>query len=180
MSSRRWAYDTFARINETFFENQLPWPEIRWDAQADGSWLGWCDPIRLDVVVIHLHPLLLETGIEQNPWQVPGEWLGERWAGDMLLHEAMHVQVTRLCAGRHRGTSPHDNDYWIAEVNRLAPMLGFPRLTAGRARQGLGRRARPSPSRVNVAFDDVRLFPFGYRRLTGTASDEYTGSEALF
>lgn len=172
MKRQRWAYDAFVHINRLYFGDQLPWPEIRWETTARVPWLGWCDPVKLETTVIHLHPQLLGSEGNDNPWGVPQTWLGERWAFDVLLHEAIHLRVAQLSGGRHRGSSPHDNQFWISEVNRLAPRLGFGDLVAGR----LDDRS----SRSNVPFQQVELFPYGYRKLTGTAANHYTRSTSLF
>ena len=163
MKRQRWAYDAFVHINRTYFSEQLPWPEIHWEREARVPWLGWCDPVRLDAAVIHLHPLLLGCEEGGNPWGVPASWLGERWAFDVLLHEATHIRVSQLSGGRHRGSSPHDNRFWRAEVDRLALLLGFEDLVA-----------------AHVPFEHVELFPYGYRKLTGTAAKYYSSRERAF
>lgn len=172
MEPRRWAYDAFAHINRIFFGQQLPWPEILWENEAELAWLGWCDPVKLDSTVIHLHPQLLGSEGGGNPWGVPEAWLGERWAFDVLLHEATHIRVAQSSGGRHRGSSPHDNRFWVSEVNRLAPMLGFRNLVAG--------RLNDRTARANVPFQQVELFPYGYRKLTGTAAEHYSASGSAF
>ena len=163
MERRRWAYNAFAHLNRVYFDQLLPWPEIRWETEAKVPWLGWCYPIKRDAPVIHLHPKLLGSEEGDNPWGVPDSWLGERWAYDVVLHEATHIRVAQLSGGRNFGSSPHDNRFWVSEVDRLAPLLGFGDLIAAQA-----------------PFQHVELFPYGYRKLTGTAAEHYSAGESAF
>ena len=43
------------------------------------------------------------------------------------MHASVHYRL-----GGYNGSSSHNNDAWISEVNRLAPLLGFRNVEAGR------------------------------------------------
>ena len=83
---------------------------------------------------IWLHPALLGGATTVAPWGIHPKDLGLRYALDVLLHEMMHVAVQELYGG-HSGSSSHNCREWIAECNRIAPMLGFEGLTAGLSKQ---------------------------------------------
>lgn len=116
-----WSYEMFEAINDTFFDGKLPWPHIVWALTPHGACLGYTSAGRAPVVV--LHPSLLGGTEKVNPWGVPERWLGPAYAFDVLLHESIHVNVEYCLGGwQGEGTSSHNNEVWIAEVNRLAPV----------------------------------------------------------
>ncbi len=180
-----WPYELYTRINWQLFGGELPWPHITWALTAHGRCLGYTWSAGPPVIV--LHPSLLGGTECVNPWKVPAPWLGPAFAFDTLLHEAIHVSVAhRLGGWRGKGETSHNNDAWIGEVNRLAPLLGLHGVHAGRSRvqrvpvEGLGRTRRGKlPTKVsrvpagNVPFRAVAAFPFGLRRHLGTADSFY-------
>jgi len=180
-----WVYEVFSRVNDRFFDGRLPWPHISWSLTPHGACLGhtWTG----GPPVIVLHPSLLGGREKANPWEVPASWLGPAFAFDVLLHEAIHVAVTHCLGGwQGKGETSHNNDAWVSEVNRLAPLLGFEGVQAGRSRlrrvpiKGLSRTGRGRhPTRVarvadgNVPFSGVATFPRGLRSHLGLAGDFY-------
>ena len=80
-----------------------------------------------------LHPAVLSPAAEA-PWSTPAAWMGWRYAYDLLLHECMHVHIDYVLGERGKGTSSHDCEAWVAEVARLAPLLGLPAFTPGLSR----------------------------------------------
>jgi hypothetical protein len=178
-----WAYDLFDAVNAAYFGGELPQPQIRWAITPHGGCLGlthWGDT----PPVITLHPSLLGGTEKPNPWGVDPAWLGESYAFDVLLHEAIHVsQHYRLGGGI--GPTSHNNTAWIAEVNRLAPLLGFAGVTAGRSTsrrvpaEGETTRTGKPATRVvraslgNLPHAAVARFPYGVRRHLGTADAHY-------
>jgi hypothetical protein len=175
-----WAYDTFDEINRSYFQNALPWPLITWALTAHGHCLGLTQS---DLVpVITLHPSLLGGTEQKNPWGVPAGWLGYRYARDVLLHECIHVSVAYLLGGR-MGPTSHNCSNWIAEVNRLAPLLKLPvtaaRSKSVRVRDGNGMSHVKRQSASTVPFKAITTFPYGVRRELGTARAYYTGNTQL-
>jgi hypothetical protein len=83
--------------------------------------------------VITLHPSLLGGTEKSDPWGIAPSFLGPRYAYDVLVHECIHLAIGQLRGGR-RGPTSHNCDNWIAEVNRLAPLLGFHDVRAGRSK----------------------------------------------
>lgn len=170
-----WAYEVYSGINQRFFAGELPWPHISWSLTPHGACLGYTWTAGPPVIV--LHPSLLGGTEKQNPWGVPPAWLGPSFAFDVLLHEAVHVAVAHCLGGwRGKGETSHNNDAWIEEVNRLAPLLGFQGVEAGRTRprrvpvEGEPRTRRGNlPTRVarvaagNLPFWAVATFPRGLR-----------------
>ncbi len=60
-----------------------------------------------------------------------------------------HWNADAVCyrlGGRQTGTSSHDCDQWIAEVNRIAPLIGLP----SHAARNLPTRVRQSDGRTKV------------------------------
>jgi hypothetical protein len=121
---------TFARhafdfINARFFHGQLPWALILWGLTPHGHCLGLTWSNLSKPPLITLHPSMLGGTEKLNPWGVSHHLLGKCYAYDTLLHECMHVSVNYLLGGSGDGESSHNCPAWIAELNRIAPMLGF-------------------------------------------------------
>jgi hypothetical protein len=57
-----------------------------------------------------------------------------------LLHEMMHSAVGII--GQGSGTSSHDNDGWVAECSRIAPLIGLEGYAFGR-RRSVRREGKP-------------------------------------
>jgi hypothetical protein len=126
-----------------------------------------------------LHPSLLGGTEKENPWGIDPVLLGVCFAYDVLVHESIHVQVECVHGGwrgRPGGYTSHNNLLWLAEVNRIAPLLG---LTGMDARPSKARRVAVSngngkaATKVvrgtdgNVPFAAVATFPYGVRQHQG-------------
>jgi hypothetical protein len=177
-----WAYDAFDVINDYFFDANLPTPKIQWALTAHGRCLALTS-IRAKPIVT-LHPSLFGGTESENPWHVPGRWLGALYAFDVLLHEAIHIAQYILHDGGVGPTS-HNNTAWIAEVNRLAPMLGLDGIEAGLSTTKRVKvpgqftpKGRPltrvvRASQGNVPHAAIATFPYGVRMLQKTALVHY-------
>jgi hypothetical protein len=170
------AYDLFEAINRLYFAGELPWPQIIWALTAHGHCLGLTSA--QGAPIITLHPSLLRGREKPNPWKIQPAWLGWRYAVDVLLHECIHVAVAH-CYGGSTGPTSHNCPEWIAEVNRLAPMLGLP-ITATMSRSRRVRDADGTSHVVrrcdgSVSFRAISTFPHGVRLELGTAAAYYTG-----
>jgi hypothetical protein len=181
-----WAYNLYTAINDAFFQGELPWPHISWALTPHGACLGYAATTGRPPVIV-LHPSVLGGTQKENPWGYPPSWLGERFAFDLLLHEAIHVSVEhRLGGWKDKGKTSHNNAPWVAEVNRLAPLLGLDGVQAGQSKlarvpiEDAPRTKRGKlPTRVqrvtdgNVPYAAVATFPRGVRIHLGLADDFY-------
>jgi hypothetical protein len=171
-----WAYDVFDAINATYFESRLPTPKIQWSLTAHGRCLGLTHATARPVIT--LHPSLLGGTEKPNPWGIERQWLGVAYAFDILLHESIHVSQFCLHGGGHGPTS-HNNTAWVAEVNRIAPLLGFDGVEAGLSKTKRVRIEGETRSRVvrvsegNLPHCVVAGFPNSVRNLLGTADSFY-------
>jgi hypothetical protein len=177
-----WAYDVFDAINASYFEGRLPTPKIQWALTAHGRCLGLTRSTARPVVT--LHPSLLGGSELRNPWGVDPEWLGIAYAFDVLLHESIHVSQHYMLGGGIGPTS-HNNTVWIAEVNRIAPMLRLAGIEAGGSKtrrvpiEGETTKTGKPATRVirvnegNVPYSAVCRFPHGAREYMGTADSFY-------
>ena len=184
-----WAYALFQELNERFFAGELPWPHITWALTPYGSCLGYA--YQAGPAIIVLHPSLLGGTEKHNPWRVPHAWLGWRFAADVLLHEAMHLSVIyRLGGWCGPGTTSHNNEAWVKEVNRLMPLLNIPGAqakTAGMTKvqrvptDGPETKRGKRPTRVervtegDLPFRVVADFPCQLRQHLGQANRYYQG-----
>lgn len=126
-----WLYDAFEAINEKFFFGELPYPLISIQVTNYSGCLGWCSSSDNRPPAIAIHPTLFGTANDEDPWGIPRSWLGKKFVFDTLFHECIHASVHYRLGG-HQGTSSHNNEQWISEVNRLAPLLGFKNIIAAR------------------------------------------------
>jgi hypothetical protein len=180
-----WAYDAFDAIDAAFFAGELPMPKIQWAITPHGRCLGLTR--MTDRPVITLHPSLLGGSEKANPWGVDPAWLGMAYAFDVLLHESIHVAQHCLHGGGVGPTS-HNNTAWIAEVNRIAPLLGMGGVSAGRSRTKrvpIGGQTtvtgKPATKVVrqsdgNLPHDAIARFPHAVRVLFGNADRYYRGN----
>jgi len=172
------AYQAFEYINAAFFDDRLPCPLLVWQITAHGKCLGFTLPRPDRQPVIALHPSLLGGREKENPWNIDPALLGLCYAYEVLLHECIHVSVEYLLGGA-QGPTSHNCPQWIAEVNRLAPMIG---LAGVRAEQSKTKRVPiageltkrgKQPTKVmrvsegNVPFASVTTFPYGLRQYFG-------------
>lgn len=174
----RFAYEAFRHLNETYFEGRLPWPLIVWGLTPHGACLASVQ-LQDETPIIQLHPSLLGGRGARTPWGLPAHELGPAFATDALLHECLHLAVQLLCGGASGPTS-HNSPEWVAEVNRLAPLLGLDGFVAGRSttvrlpdadvppgsrRTRVQRVSEATLDGEPVAFRTVTGFPHSIRRL---------------
>ncbi len=182
-----WAHETYAFINHAYFGGRLPWAHIIWGLTDYGSCIAWASTERDKTrpPIITLHPALLEAQQKPCPWGIPNSHLGSSLVFDTILHECIHVHIDYNLGGTHGRTS-HDCDRWVRQVNRLAPLLGFEGIEAGRTKlvrvkdDSLPRTVRGKvATRVvrqctaNVPFKAVCRFPVGLRSHLGQAAEHY-------
>ena len=126
-----WAYDEWKQHNKTYFEGKLEPGAIIWDLLPHGGSIGLYHPGKS---IIKLHAAITgdvrEVGYsgnsaKVNPWGIEHACLGERYASDVLLHEMIHAAVYYIHDSWGSGRSSHNNSVWVAEVNRIAPLLGL-------------------------------------------------------
>lgn len=181
-----WLYQAFEAINAQLFSGELPYPLITIEITPHSGCLGWCSCSDIRPARIAIHPTLfgVRSKGESVPWGVPGSWLGKRFAFEALLHECMHASVHYRLGG-FQGPSSHNNDAWIGEVNRIAPVLGFHNVVAGR--QVAKRVAIPGEftntgkpatkvqkvSLGNIPISATAMFPLGLREHYGSAESFY-------
>jgi hypothetical protein len=183
------AYEAFEHINATLFGGSLPWPHIVWGITPHSGCLGLTRS-KGPGPVITLHRSILGGTEKPDPWGMDPRYLGVRYAYDVLIHESMHVKVEYVLGGwRGKGDTSHNNDLWIAEVNRLAPLLGISDVSAARTKSARLRTTEPDgttrsviglANSGNVPFKAaVAGFPHGLRRVRGLL-DYYLGNELPF
>ena len=181
-----WLYDAYDLINEAFYDRELPTPLITIEITPHSACLAWCSNADDRPPRIAIHPTLFGLREKDRPWDVPNEWLGVRYVFDALLHETIHASVHyRLGGWEDFGPTSHNNDLWVAEVNRIAPQIGFKNVEAGRQickRIPVGRKRTKRGRRQtrvakvdlgNVPFITVATFPSGLRQHQGKADNYY-------
>jgi hypothetical protein len=174
------AYQAFDYVNAHYFGHELPDPLFLWGITEWSGCLGYTQP--REVQVIMLHPTLLSCqgkDVEGKPvtraWGFPVEDLGPAFAFETIVHECIHLAINHRYGGWGGcGESSHNNDHWISEVNRIAPLLGL-QLTAGRNTpkrvpvEGPLTKRGKQPTKVqrvnegDVPFSAVAAFPQGVR-----------------
>jgi hypothetical protein len=173
------ARQAFDYINATFFDGRLPWTLILWAITPHGGCLGSTRSREHsnEPPIVTLHPSLLGGSESANPWGVSSDLLGVCYAFDVLLHECIHVSVHYLLGGA-QGPTSHNNPQWIAEVNRIAPLLGL-KVQAERSKvkripvEGEPTKHGKQPTTVkrvsegNIPFKAVSTFPHGVRWYLG-------------
>ncbi len=112
-----WAYDTWAAHNAAYFADELTPPGIIWGLAPNHRQLGHYQPT-YNVITLHVGLLAADEG---NLWGLDA-WVGQSLAADLLLHAMIHQ---RLGLGECSINS-HNTEEWVAEVNRIAPLLGLP------------------------------------------------------
>jgi hypothetical protein len=154
-----WCYRAFKWVNKKLFLEELPFPLIVLGLTAHGHCLGQTH-LRVDgPPVICIHPSVWGGTENKNPWGVPADLLGDRYALDVLIHECMHVSVCYRLKGPTGGTSSHDNPEWINEVNRIAPLIGLNGVVAARNKVVREGKKTRRASQGNIPFNAVATFP---------------------
>jgi hypothetical protein len=181
-----WAYEAFDFINRTFFHAELPFPRIIWALTPHGHCLAYASCGGSQPPTICLHPSLLGGTEKGNPWGMNPRWLGYCFAFDTLLHECMHVSVEhRLGGWVGKGSTSHNNDVWIAEVNRLAPLLGLGGIRAARSKTKRVKDSEGKLTRVVRVSDGlphcaVAGFPRELRSFLGSFTEYYSAGQSPF
>jgi hypothetical protein len=180
-----WLCNAFEAINRAYFEDELPYPHLTIEITAHGRCIAWCHSDSSRPPRIAIHPTLFEFREIENPWRIPTAWLGKPLAFDALLHECLHVSVHYRLGGA-KGPTSHNNPQWIAEVNRLAPLLGFSGIIAGRqvakrvpvsgefTKTGKPKTRVEKVTDGNIPFSCVARFPMDLRQYKKTAASYYT------
>ena len=175
-----WLCQAFDAINRKLFGGNLPQPLITIEMTKWSRCLGWCKFSEGRPPHIIIHPTLFGSG-ESNikpPWGLKHEWLGKRLVFDVLLHECIHMAVQYRLGG-YEGPTSHNNEQWIAEVNRICPLIGLKGIEAGRQvakRVTIKGKSGTLVKKVdegNVPFNVVAAFPHGIRVHQKTASKFY-------
>lgn len=164
-----WTYSAFDHINTSYFAGQLPTPLIVWTITPYGHCIGQTQAevgaSAGEPPVVTLHPTLFRKGL--------------RYAFDVLLHECIHVEI--ICnQGGHTGETSHNSDEWVAEVNRLAPLIGIAGVAAARTKvrripiadaEPNERGKRPTmvarATDGNIPMQALATFPHGVREHLG-------------
>ncbi len=179
-----WLYQVFEVLNREFFADELPYPLITLTLTAHGRCLGWSASNDDRPPQIAIHQSNFGGTERKDPWNIPGAWLGERFAFDVLVHECMHLSVNYRLGG-HSGPTSHNSSEWVAEVNRLAPLLGFKNIEAGLSKtrrvqvEGEKTKRGKRPTKVerytagNIPFEAVSMFPQALRVHQSTAEGFY-------
>jgi hypothetical protein len=158
------AYTAFDHINSTFWGGTLPEPLLLWDITAYGGCLGWTRSTCDGPPIIKLHPSTVAPSASSttNPWRIPPEILGFCYAYYTLVHETIHVAVNYLHGGYEslpdykRSWTSHNNPLWIAEVNRIAALMGLP------ANYQMKKYRRVPTGEVNDKGQPVTKVQYGY------------------
>ncbi len=161
-----WSYNSWAAINQRFFNNQLIPGSILWGLTA-GCDFGSFNP---NNGAITLHEALPGTDFAQaarergesdwvmanrgksfTSWGLPSTAFGIGTALGTLLHEVMHQSHHQQ--NLHPSPDHHHNPIWIAECQRVATMIGLPdriwplykkrKETADEVRARIGADAHP-------------------------------------
>ena len=116
-----WLFDTWASLNIDYFESNLEPIAVIWGRIGRTCRLSHFDP---GMGRVTLHTSLLSP-LTTNGYQY--QILDPRLAQDALLHAMMHQAIYQGLghdgSARSRQTA-HNNQAWIAEVKRIAPLLG--------------------------------------------------------
>ena len=208
------AYQAFDYCNAMFFNGRLPTPFISWALTPHGHCLGltgYASPpyIQLHPGLLAVHTHTHRDGREKTSnWSLPAAWLGPACAFDTVLHECVHVAVNCLhqrsdgggsdeegsrctCGPAWKAGTSHNNPHWLAEVNRIAPLLGLPVVAARSTTRRVaieggepGKRGK-LPTRVvrttesSVSFGALARFPRDVRIELGLTS-WYTDNKLPF
>lgn len=165
-----WLCQAFDAINRKLFGGTLPQPLITIEMTKWSRCLGWSQFHEGRPPHIIVHPTLFGIG-ETNvkpPWGLHQEWMGKRLVFDVLLHECIHIAI-RYRLGGYDGPTSHNNEQWVAEVNRICPLIGLKDVNAGRQvpkRVKVRGKSETMVKKVdegNVPFKAIAQFPYGLR-----------------
>lgn len=136
-----WAYDQWAELNERYFGSQNQVGGIVWGLTAYGKSIGEYTS-RKNIITLHKTLVREESG---DPWSQERLESKKQYAREVLLHEMMHQRIDQEHGFiPQKGQSPHNNEYWAGEINRLLEILGVDSISAIKVTQ---RRVHGKPSR---------------------------------
>ena len=149
-----WAYDEWRSLNRAFFEGRNHPGAIAWQAADAGESLGSYAAAE--------NVIYLFKGLVRPRYPTPmAEWclthLNRRLASDVLLHEMMHQKIQQT--GGWQGADCHVNARFVAEVNRIAPLIGlevFARVSAS----GVDASRRPPGDGQSLNYRELAHFPY--------------------
>jgi hypothetical protein len=147
-------FEYYRAINWHFFNDELPPAFLLTALTAYGKCIGLTKSDVSHGPIILIHPTLKT----------------EKERFYTVLHEAIHVQVRyNLRKGKPDGSkTSHSTPEWIAEVNRIAPLLGYMDITLGENK--VTRVKGDTPKRVlsgNVPYECTYRFPEALEQTTG-------------
>lgn len=109
-------FDYYRAINYHFFDGALPPAFLLTALTAYGKCIGLTKPD------LHYKPIILIHSMLKT----------EKARFYIVLHEAIHVHVRyNLGVTSYGSKTSHTHPAWLAEVNRIAPMLGYTDITLG-------------------------------------------------
>lgn len=147
-------FDWYDAINTHFFEGRLPQAFILTSLTPYGGCIGLTKPNPHAQPIILIHPTL---DTDERRFYT-------------LLHEAIHVNVRynlRKDKG-YGGKTSHSIPEWLAEVNRIAPMLGYTDIRIGENK--VKRTSKTTIKRINtgtVPYECSYCFPQALEGATG-------------
>jgi hypothetical protein len=176
------AYRAFDWINGELFAGELPTPLIVWTITAHGRCLGLTRSSKRPPKII-LHPSTLGGTEKPDPWGLRPDLLGWAYAFDVLVHECIHVSVAYRLGGA-KGPTSHNNPQWLAEVERLAPLLGLEGLRVARSKTKRvrledGRSVVRRECSASVPYKALATFPYGVHKALGEL-DHYRDNRLPF
>jgi hypothetical protein len=134
-----WAYNSWAAINQRFFNNQLTPGSILWGLTA-GCNFGSFNPNNNCITLHEALPgrdfakqakahgesdwVMANRDQHLASWNLNPDSFGIGTALGTLLHEAMHQAHCQQ--GLRYGANGHHNTIWLAECQRVAVMIGLP------------------------------------------------------
>jgi len=113
-----WAYDEWNKLNQGFFEGKNRPGAIYWISAARHERLG-C--YLFSENIIYLYKGLVRPRYPTNTYKWCLKNLNQRLARDVLLHEMIHQRIHQ--SGGWSGETSHNNQRFVAEVNRIAKLL---------------------------------------------------------
>jgi hypothetical protein len=153
-----WAFDEWKTLNKTFFNGEIVPGEIIWGSTPNDRNLGY---YLVAENLICLHKNLMRPIYPTNPLKWEFRHFNKKKAGDVLLHEMIHQRIHQT--GGWVGETSHNNERFVAEVNRIAKLLGMDIkarvIKPGTARSTTSRPAEPG----YLTLGELIHFPYGSR-----------------
>ena len=115
-----WAYDEWKHLNEAFFNGKSIVGPIVWGLTLQGESLGYYSAVENLIYLNHhlLRPIYPMSHLE---WDAGN--MNKKLASDVLLHEMIHQRIHQT--GGWEGDTNHNNEKFVAEVNRISKLLGL-------------------------------------------------------